>query len=100
MRANSALKAEAGMSTTSWSAWSALRTRVKKSAIGSVIVIGALLLPARLGEAGDLPLVRDLAQADAAEPELTQECALSAASPAAVVAPRLVLRGAALAHHL
>src|SRR5688572_24567905 len=100
MRASSALKADAGMSTSSRSAWSALRTRVRKSAIGSVIVMVGALLPARLGEAGDLTLVGDLAQADSAEAELAQVRARAAAAPAAVVIPHLELRRAALAHHL
>jgi hypothetical protein len=53
------------MSTVSWSALLALRMRVSMSAIGSVC-----RLPARFRHAGDRALVRELAQADAAEAEL------------------------------
>src|SRR5215210_6406271 len=88
MRAISALKFEAGISTSSRSACRPLRMRVRKSAMGSVIDIG---LPARLREAGNHALVGDLAQADAAEPELAQVRARAAAALAAVVVPCLVL---------
>jgi hypothetical protein len=39
MRAISSFKREAGTSTFAWRAWSALRTRVSMSAIGSLVVI-------------------------------------------------------------
>src|SRR6476660_9475989 len=57
--------------------------RVRKSAIGSVIDI-ALDLPARLLDARDQALVSDLAQADAAEPELAEVRARATAPLAAV----------------
>src|ERR671933_528424 len=83
MRAISALNFDAGICTSSWSATSAFRTRVRKSAIGSVCIdLGAL--PARLREPGDHALVGDLAEADAAQPELAQVRAGAAAAPAAV----------------
>src|SRR5918995_3088871 len=97
MRAISALKFEAGISTSSRSACRPLRMRVRKSAIGSVSDIS---LPARLGEAGDHALVGDLADADAAEPELAQVGARAPAALAAVVVPRLVLGPALLADPL
>src|SRR6266542_2889747 len=88
-----ALSFECGSTTSSWYAELALRRRVKKSAIGSVIVMvtcqpfspgsrsfpvawgfsglwrnGCFLgLPAGLGHAGELAAVGHLPQADAAE---------------------------------
>src|SRR5262245_29117763 len=97
MRAISALKFEAGISTSSRSACRPLRMRVRKSATGSVIDMG---LPARLREAGDHALMRDLAHADAAQPELAQIRARAAAPLAAVVVPCLVLGSALLADPL
>src|SRR5215208_5155578 len=97
MRASSALKFEAGISTSSRSACRPLRMRVRKSATGSVIDIG---LPARLRHAGDHALVLNLAHADAAEPELAQVRARAAAPLAAVVVPGLVLGPALLADPL
>src|SRR4051794_10545481 len=97
MRATSPLNLDAGMSTTSRSAWIPLRMRVRKSAIGSLTDI---CLPARLGHARDVALVRLLAQADAAQPELAEVRARAAALAAAVVLPCLVLLGALRAHPL
>src|SRR5215212_1200581 len=97
MRAISALKFEAGISTSSRSACRPLRMRVRKSATGSVIDMG---LPARLGEAGDHALVRDLAHADAAQAELAQIRARAAAPLTAVVVACLVLGPALLADPL
>src|SRR5439155_13072400 len=48
-----------------------------------------VLLPARLGHAGDRTLVRKLAQADPAEAELPEHRARAAAAVAARVVPRL-----------
>src|SRR5215211_696804 len=59
--------------------------------------VGLHRLPARLRQAGDHALVGDLAQADAAQPELAQIRARAAAPLAAVVVPCLVLRAALLA---
>src|SRR5919204_2292268 len=97
MRATSVLNFEAGMSTYSKSASSPLRIRVRKSAIGSVIDIRS---PARLGQSGNVTLVRHLPQADPAEAELAEVGAWASAALAAVVLPRLVFRRALLAHHL
>src|SRR5215208_2862364 len=96
-RAISSFSLEAGMSTASWSAWRPLRMRVRKSAIGSVV---DMQLPAGLGEAGDVPLVGHLAQADPAQADLAEVRARATAPLAAIVVAGLVLRGAALAHHL
>src|SRR5215210_452750 len=93
MRATSALKREAGSSTSSCSATRALRMRVSRSAIGSVTVMRSRrgALPARLGQAGDVALAGHLAQADAAEAELAQVGTRPTTAPAAVVVARLVL---------
>src|SRR4051794_33738235 len=97
MRATSVLNLDAGMSTNSKSASSPLRTRVRKSASGSVI---DMALPARLCEPGDVALVRHLAQADPAEAELAEVGARATAALTAVVVAGLVLGLALLAHHL
>src|ERR1700688_3373260 len=83
------------MSTVSCAAWIALRTRVKKSAIGSVIDMVARFrrsfvgpLPGRLRHPGDLAVVGQLAKADAAQPEL----AVHRARTPAAVAPSIGLR--------
>src|SRR5690349_10277164 len=85
------------MSTVVCDAWMPLRIRVRKSAMGSVI---DMLLPAALRHAGDVAVVRELAQADAAHAELAEHRARAAAAAAAGVLARLVLRTACLAHAL
>src|SRR5258705_5765732 len=95
MRAISAFSFECGITTSSWPACSPLRIRVRKSAIGSVIDI-ARLLPARLLDARDQTLVRDLAQADPAQAELAEIRTRTTAALAAVVVARRVLRRARL----
>src|SRR4051812_2682275 len=97
MRAISRLRPDDGMSTVSWAAVMALRIRVRKSAIGSVIDMG---LPAALRHPGDEALVGQLAQADPADAELAVHGAGAAAAPAAAVLTGLELRGACLAHAL
>src|SRR5947209_19048659 len=72
---------EAGTSTFALRAVIALRTRVRKSAIGSVMIVP---LPARLDHAGDVAIQRQLAEADPAKPELAEEGARTAAVRAAV----------------
>src|SRR5688500_2996788 len=98
MRAISFFRFDDGISTVPWAAWMALRTRVRKSATGSVIDMADL--PARLRHAGDEALVRQLAQADAAHAELAVHGARPAAAAAAGVLAGLVLRGPRLAHDL
>src|SRR4051794_29791685 len=91
MRASSAFIFECGITTSSCPACSPLRMRVRKSAIGSVIDIAGL--PARLLHARDEALVRDLAQADAAQPELAVvRTGTTAALAAVVVARRILVR--------
>src|ERR671921_2517879 len=76
----------------------ALRTRVRKSATGSVIDM--VRLPAALRHAGDVAVVRELAQADPAQAELAEDGARAAAAAAARVLAGLVLGGARLADAL
>src|SRR3954452_22207374 len=87
------------MTTSSWPACRPLRMRVRKSATGSVIDI-ALDLPARLRDARDEALVRDVAQADPAEAELAVVRARATAALAAVVVARRVLARARLLYTL
>src|SRR5919199_616139 len=102
MRAISIFSLLAGISTVSWDARIALRTRVRKSATGSVMdmAVGRLLLPAALGHARDVAVVRELAQADAAQAELAVDGPRAPATAAAGVLAGLVLGGACLAHAL
>src|SRR5829696_2512897 len=97
MRAISFFRFEDGMSTVSCAAWMPLRIRVRKSAMGSVI---DMALPARLRHAGDEAVVRELAQADAADPELAVHGPRTPAAAAARMGARGVLRRARLAHPL
>src|SRR3954451_3953612 len=90
MRAISFLSRLEGISTVSWAAMMPLRIRVRKSAMGSVIDM--MRLPARLRHAGDETVVRELAQAQAAEPELAVHRARATATPTTRLRARLVLR--------
>src|ERR1041384_6268288 len=83
---------ELGMRTSSCIAMFALRMRVSMSEMGSVIVIGRLPSPARLRDAGDLPGVHELAQADTAQAELPVHGVRPAAPLAAGVGTDLELR--------
>src|SRR4051812_47905338 len=80
------------MTTSPWAAMIPLRIRVRKSAIGSVMDMVRGPLPARLGHAGDVAGVRQLAQADPADAELAIHRARPAAATAAGVLARRVLR--------
>src|SRR5215831_13333678 len=64
-------------------AW-ALRIRVSMSAMGSVMLMRSILLPARLGQSGNLASQRDLAQLVAREAELAEDAARPAGELAAV----------------
>src|SRR5687768_11547082 len=75
---------EEGIATASCLEDTAFRMRVSISAIGSVMFTAKLSLPARLGHAGDLPLQRELAEANAAHSKLPDEPARPAAETAAV----------------
>src|SRR5919205_4429252 len=88
MRAISRLRLLDGMITVSCAAWIPLRMRVRKSAMGSVIDMRS---PARLRHAGDVALVRQLAQAQATEPELPVHRPRTPAATTTRVRARLVL---------
>src|SRR3954447_23966713 len=95
MRAISTLSFDAGMSTVSWAAWIPLRIRVKKSAMGSVMLMRAYL-PAALRHPGDVAVVGELAQADPADAELAIDTARAPALAAPGVLTGLELVGARL----
>src|SRR5919107_585990 len=99
MRAISFFRFDDGMSTVSCAAMMPLRIRVRKSAMGSVMLMRGPL-PARLGHAGDVALVGHLAQADPAQAELAIYGARAAALAAARVRARLELRGPGRANDL
>src|SRR5215207_8160987 len=99
MRASSFLSVDDGISTVSWAAMIPLRMRVRKSAMGSVMLM-PVPLPARLGHAGDVALVGHLAQADPAQAELAVHGTWAAALAAARIRARLELRGSRRAHDL
>src|SRR5690349_18509844 len=92
MRAISNLSLDAGTVVKSCLAVVALRNRVSMSAIGSVMFMGFLRSPARLGDARDFPAQRVRAEADAAEPELPHVGARAAALVAAVMKLNLMFR--------
>src|ERR671918_614983 len=87
MRAISTFIVESGMSTRRCFDPQALRIRVSMSAIGSVMLMVVSLSPARLGDARDQPVQRQLAEADTADAELPNECARPAAALTAIVLP-------------
>src|SRR5215208_2698499 len=96
MFASASLTFELGITTSSWNAVFALRSRVSRSAMGSVIVTRRPPLPRCLRHARDLPGVRHLAETDATEPELAVHRARSAAPATACVRAHLELRLALL----
>src|SRR5947209_11359631 len=100
MRATSRLSFEDGVITSWCWALAALRRRVRKSAIGSVMDMVADPLPARLRHAGDVAVVRELAQADPAQAELAVHRTGTPATAAPGVAAGLVLGGPLLADAL
>src|SRR5690242_8812309 len=81
-----------GIATSSWNAMLAFRMRVSMSAMGSVMVMRAPPSPRALRHAGDLPCVRHLSQADAAETEVAVHRARSTTAAAARVRTNLELR--------
>src|SRR2546423_1850513 len=82
-----------GVSTCSCPARDALRTRVSRSAMGSVIALIRSPLPATLRDAGNQAPERHLPEADPAQAELPEVAARPPADVAAVVLPHLELRG-------
>src|SRR3970282_2691289 len=96
-RAISSFSRDFGMRTRRSRARPPLRMRVNMSAIGALVT--SCSSPARLGHAGDLPLERELAQADPAQVELAVVGARAAAAAAAVVVARAELELAARSRH-
>src|SRR5436190_23872558 len=94
------------MSTVAWAAWIALRIRVRKSAMGSVLALKGCLgrfgsgLPGGLRHSRDEAVVGHLTQADPAQAELAIDGAGPAAAAATAVLPGLELRGPSLADPL
>src|SRR5699024_6304545 len=100
-----ALSLEYGMATASWYAEFALRNRVSMSAMGSVIVMGSapflvvvsyrtfdvVVLPAALGDAGELAVQGHVPQADTAQAELAVHRTRTAALGASGVGTHAVL---------
>src|SRR5664280_3073460 len=88
---SSSLTLDAGASQRSLPTSTALRIRVRRSAIGSVIVI-THPLPARLGHAREVSLQGELAEAQPAKLELAHVRARAAAELATVAVPHAELR--------
>src|SRR5579864_8101553 len=65
-----------------------LRMRVRRSAMGSVMLMPGAPSPARLGETGDLAAACDLADLHARQPELAVHPARAPGDGAAVAVPR------------
>src|SRR5689334_10019045 len=78
---------DAGIATTARSVICALRIRVSMSAMGSVMLMGHSLLPARLGDARDLPAHRVFPQLVATEAELAEHAARATGDRAPVAQP-------------
>src|SRR5688572_5307073 len=92
IRAISSLIFDNGMSTRRCFDPQALRMRVSISAIGSVMLMMWLLSPARLLDARDQPVQRQLAEADTADAELPNERTRPATTLTAVMLPHHELR--------
>src|ERR1700712_479539 len=98
MRTISSFTVDVGISTVVCAARMPLRTRVRRSAMGSEKELKGL--PGRLGHAGNHAAVSELTQADTANAELAVNGARATALTAAGVPARLVLRRASLPHAL
>src|SRR5262249_518040 len=90
MRAISIFKRDAGTSTLLWRAVIAFPMRVSISEIGSVMFI-SVSLPTRFSHTRNLPVERQLAEADAADAKLADVSARTAAPFAAIVAAHFEL---------
>src|SRR6266404_4338699 len=77
----------AGTATEVFSASCAFRIRVSMSAMGSLMLIQSLLLPACLGHAGNLTTHGDLAQLASAQTELAEHPARATCQRAAIAQP-------------
>src|SRR5271168_2607761 len=90
MRAISIFIFDDGISTRGCLAMAPLRMRVKKSAMGSVVILSSL--PAGLHDAGNFTLEREAAETDTAHLELPERAARAPADPAAVALANLELQ--------
>src|SRR5579862_7132084 len=90
MRAISIFIFDDGMSTRGCLARAPFRIRVKKSAMGSVVILPSL--PTGLHNTGNFSLERVATETDAAHLELSQKTAATAADPAAVTMADLEFR--------
>jgi hypothetical protein len=71
----------------------ALRTRVNRSAIGSVIIFAKILyLPTGFGDTRDLTFQREISETDTADTEPSQVGPWATATIASVVGPNFELR--------
>src|SRR4051812_33118088 len=91
MPARASFNLEDGIFTVSCMATLPLRMRVSMSAMGSVIVMRCAPSPAGLGHAGNFAGVGQVAEADAAKPELAEHRTRATAPAAAGVRLHLVL---------
>src|ERR1039457_154452 len=90
MRAISIFIFEDGISTRGCLAMAPFRIRVKKSAIGSVVILSSL--PAGLHDSGNFSLEREAAETNTAQLELSESAARAPADPAAVALANLELQ--------
>src|SRR5689334_7987969 len=84
------LTLDAGVATTARSVICALRMRVNISAMGSVMLMGHSLLPARLDDARDLPAHTVFPQLVAAEAEFAEDTAWTTGDRATIAQPRRI----------
>src|SRR6195952_4012070 len=98
MRTISSFTVDVGISTVVCAARMPLRTRVRRSAMGSEKALKGL--PGRLGHAGNHAAVSELTQADPADAELAVDSARAATLAASRVSTGLVLRRPSLADAL
>src|ERR1700739_1937015 len=82
-----ALRREEASCTSALPAVWPLRMRVRRSAMGSVMLMPRPA-PARLGQAGNLPAARDFADLHPREPELAVHTARAPGDGAAIAQPR------------
>src|SRR5205085_5480139 len=82
---------EAGTLTVALATICALRMRVRRSAMGSLMLMESLLaLPAGLDHAGDVAAEGHLADLVAGKPEQTERAARAARDAAAIALPRRI----------
>src|SRR5215470_5035858 len=96
MRASASLSFDEGITTSSWNAMLAFRSRVSMSAMGSVIMRAPTSSPRRLGHTRHLAGVDHQSEADPAQAEAAVHRARTAAAPAPRVGAHLELRRALL----